>query len=156
MTYLNLTGITNLPSWLERKFQKALKRRDKARAILSGLQNIQNPHSSTPTNYTIEFFKEQWNAQRNFQTNHTEDEEERRMKLVLLYKKEAVLELLRNRLRGPEIFLATEEEVNNLLASILELSENLREELNELTGEQDMRGVMNGMFHMSYNWYGDL
>ncbi|WAQ84045.1 hypothetical protein PtA15_4A496 [Puccinia triticina] len=65
------------------------------------------------------------------------------MKLVLLYKKEAVLELLRNRLRGPEIFLATEEEVNNLLASILELSENLREELNELTGEQDMRGVMN-------------
>ncbi|WAQ85235.1 hypothetical protein PtA15_5A809 [Puccinia triticina] len=65
------------------------------------------------------------------------------MKLVLLYKKEAVLELLRNCLRGPEIFLATEEEVNDLLASILELSENLREELNELTGEQDMCGVMN-------------
>ncbi|WAR58037.1 hypothetical protein PtB15_5B268 [Puccinia triticina] len=52
-------------------------------------------------------------------------------------------EWLTNCLRGPEIFLATEEEVNDLLASILELSENLWEELNELTGEQDMRGVMN-------------
>ncbi|OAV96088.1 hypothetical protein PTTG_26459 [Puccinia triticina 1-1 BBBD Race 1] len=59
---------------------------------------------------------------------YVKDEEERRMK---------------NCLRGPEIFLATEEEVNDLLASILELSENLWEELNELTGEQDMRGVMN-------------
>jgi hypothetical protein len=54
-----------------------------------------NPHSTTTTNYTQDFFIQQWKAQREFQANHTEAEEERRIKLVSLYKQEAVVELLR-------------------------------------------------------------
>jgi hypothetical protein len=56
--------------------------------------------------------------------------------------------VIRKRLRGPEIFLATEEEVNDLLKDIAGHSDKLRKELDELTGEHNMGGVESGMCPM--------
>ncbi|KAI9613904.1 hypothetical protein H4Q26_009754 [Puccinia striiformis f. sp. tritici PST-130] len=103
---------------------------------------MRNPHKTTVVNYTPQFFKHQWSAQHQFQKEHTEAESDRRTKLVKYYKQEVVVELLSccllcygKHLQGPEIFLATEQEALDLLTSITEHSE-------ELTGEGDMRSVI--------------
>ncbi|KAA1077789.1 hypothetical protein PGT21_019911 [Puccinia graminis f. sp. tritici] len=146
LKYHNWKGKRELPAWLKRKFNAALKRRDEARLVLRGLQEIQNPYAASGVTYTKSFFEFQWQEQCAFQKQHTEVEQERRSKLVSLYKQEAVVELLRTRLRGPEIFLATEQQVLDLLASINEHSEQLRRQLDELTGEHGMQAVMNDLF----------
>ncbi|EFP79302.2 uncharacterized protein PGTG_05623 [Puccinia graminis f. sp. tritici CRL 75-36-700-3] len=143
LKYHNWKGKRDLPAWLKRKFNAALKRRDEARLVLRGLQEIQNPYAASGVTYTKSFFEFQWQEQCAFQKQHTEVEQERQSKLVSLYKQEAVVELLRTRLRGPEIFLATEQQVLDLLASINEHSEQLRRQLDELTGEHGMQAVMN-------------
>ncbi|EFP80000.2 uncharacterized protein PGTG_05225 [Puccinia graminis f. sp. tritici CRL 75-36-700-3] len=141
LEYHNYRGIKGLPTWLHRKFCAAIKRREEARLVLSGLLEMRNPHISSGGNYTRAFFKKQWKAQGVFQKEHTEAEADRQAKLVSMYKQEVVVELLRNRLQGPEIFLATEQEVIDLLSSISEHSEKLKKLREELTGEHRMNNV---------------
>ncbi|KAI9615405.1 hypothetical protein H4Q26_011343 [Puccinia striiformis f. sp. tritici PST-130] len=136
-------GKRDLPKWLKNKFTSAVKRRHEASGVLVGLSVMRNRHVATGANYTKSFFKDQWKAQRVFQKQHTEAEANRRGKLVAFYKQEVVVELLRKRLQGPEIFLSTEQEVLDLLASITGHSEALRRQLDELTGEPEMRSVVN-------------
>ncbi|KAH9455406.1 hypothetical protein Pst134EA_022874 [Puccinia striiformis f. sp. tritici] len=142
LKYHNWRGKRDLPKWLKKKFTSAVKRRLDARLVLEDLSQMRNPHESAVVNYTPQFFKRQWSAQRQFQKEHTEAEADRRTKLVKYYKQEVVVELLRKRLQGPEIFLSTEQELLDLLASITEHSEELRRQLDELTGEGDMRSVI--------------
>ncbi|KAH9462420.1 hypothetical protein Pst134EB_006313 [Puccinia striiformis f. sp. tritici] len=123
LEYHNLKGQQGLAAWLKRKFNTAVKRRDEAR--------------------WHKVFREQWEAQRKFHEDHTEAEEERRSKLVSYYQQEVVVELLRKRLQGPEIFLATEQEVLDLLDSITQHSAKLRRQLDELTREPDLQRVVN-------------
>ncbi|KNE89337.1 hypothetical protein PSTG_17202 [Puccinia striiformis f. sp. tritici PST-78] len=142
LKYHNWKGKRDLPKWLKHKFNSALKRRHEADSVLTGLLEMCNPHVVTGVAYTKPFFEEQWKAQRTFQKQHTDAEADRRSKLVGYYKQEVVVELLRSRLRGPEIFLATEQEVLDLFASITEHSALLRRQLDELTGERGMRSVV--------------
>ncbi|KAI7944673.1 hypothetical protein MJO28_010368 [Puccinia striiformis f. sp. tritici] len=143
LKYHNWKGKRDLPKWLKNKFTSAVKRRHEASGVLVGLSVMRNRHVATGANYTKSFFKDQWKAQRVFQKQHTEAEANRRGKLVAFYKQEVVVELLRKRLQGPEIFLSTEQEVLDLLASITGHSEALRRQLDELTGEPEMRSVVN-------------
>jgi hypothetical protein len=80
---------------LKRKFRSALNRRNDARSVLAGLYDTRNPHVTPAANYTNDFFIREWTAQRKFQAGHTEAEQERRAKLVKLYKQEAALENLK-------------------------------------------------------------
>ncbi|KAA1115642.1 hypothetical protein PGTUg99_018995 [Puccinia graminis f. sp. tritici] len=132
LKFHNHRGITRLAFWLRRKFGNAVTRRREARAELAGLLDTKNPHSEQGVNYTKGFFMRQWKNQCQFQKDHTEDEHDRRTKLVKLYKEEGVLELLRNRLMGPEVFLATEDQVEELLNNISEKTKELKKLAEEL------------------------
>ncbi|POV97835.1 hypothetical protein PSTT_14818 [Puccinia striiformis] len=95
LKYHNWRGKRDLPKWLKKKFTSAVKRRLDARLVLEDLSQMRNPHESAVVNYTPQFFKRQWSAQRQFQKEHTEAEADRRTKLVKYYKQEVVVELLR-------------------------------------------------------------
>ncbi|KAI7938829.1 hypothetical protein MJO28_014408 [Puccinia striiformis f. sp. tritici] len=129
----NEKGIKQLPSWLRKKFTKALKRRGQTQAILSNLLSQRNPHRSG-RNYSVRFFNKQWSKQRTFHADDTQNEHDRRQRLVEFYVREATLEHMRTRLRSPEIFLATVEEVDQLMNSIVAESARLSDQLVELTG----------------------
>ena len=53
--------------------------------------------------------------------------------------------VFRKRLQGPEVFLATDNQLTVLLNNIVTHTCELREQLTKLTGENNMRGVMNGL-----------
>ncbi|KAI9626558.1 hypothetical protein KEM48_010387 [Puccinia striiformis f. sp. tritici PST-130] len=92
-----------------------------------------NPHRSG-RNYSVRFFNKQWSKQRTFHADDTQNEHDRRQRLVEFYVREATLEHMRTRLRSPEIFLATVEEVDQLMNSIVAESARLSDQLVELTG----------------------
>ncbi|PLW19874.1 hypothetical protein PCANC_09273 [Puccinia coronata f. sp. avenae] len=73
-----------------------------------------------------------WQKQRSFQSAHTQEEDKREKKLVKLYKEEAVLNHLRSRLQGPELFLATEEDLQELLDRITEKNKQLKRDAESL------------------------
>ncbi|KAH9460739.1 hypothetical protein Pst134EB_008897 [Puccinia striiformis f. sp. tritici] len=129
----NEKGIKQLPFWLRKKFTKALNRRQETQAVLSGLLTQSNPHRNG-RNYSVRFFKKQWNNQRTFHADNTQNENDRRQRLVEFYVREATLAHMRTRLRNPEIFLATVEEVDELMNSIVAESARLSDQLVELTG----------------------
>jgi hypothetical protein len=54
--------------------------------------------------------------------------------------------VFRIRLLGPEVFLADDDQLTKLLDNITEHTHKLREQLDELTGEHNMRGVINGLY----------
>ncbi|WAQ82829.1 hypothetical protein PtA15_3A193 [Puccinia triticina] len=112
--------------WLCRKFGNAVKRRRETRSLLAALLGLPNPHKRNGRKYTEGYFLKQWRKQREFQTAHTQEEDDRTQELVQLYKDEAALEHLRKRLQGPEIFLATEEELRVLLDQIVDKTEQLK------------------------------
>ncbi|KAA1103498.1 hypothetical protein PGT21_019702 [Puccinia graminis f. sp. tritici] len=132
LKYHNFRGHNQLALWLKRKFTNAVNRRRDTRTILAGLLNLPNRHEHNRSSFTTKYFMRQWNNQREFQANHTEEENDRKARLVKLYKEEAVLELLRNRLMGPEVFLATEQQVSELLDTIAKKTESLKKEAEDL------------------------
>ncbi|EFP79113.2 uncharacterized protein PGTG_05434 [Puccinia graminis f. sp. tritici CRL 75-36-700-3] len=133
----NNRGIKQLPYWLRRKFHQAVKRQQETQSTLTTLLTKRNPHERLDQNFTIDFFKKQWKAQQQFHTEHTEAEMDRRNKLVALYKREATVEYMRERLQGPEIFLVTVAEVRELMDSIVAQSDSLASEIAELTGRME-------------------
>ncbi|KAA1132381.1 hypothetical protein PGTUg99_004211 [Puccinia graminis f. sp. tritici] len=132
LKYHNFRGNNQLALWLKRKFNNAVKRRQETRTILGGLLDQTNRHEHNGGVFTTNFFKRQWKDQRQFQADHTEEENDRKLRLVKLYKDEEVLDLLRNRLMGPEVFLATEQQVSELLDTIAKKTETLKKEAEEL------------------------
>ncbi|PLW42398.1 hypothetical protein PCASD_06367 [Puccinia coronata f. sp. avenae] len=125
------------------KFNSAILRHQDASAVLSGLAQKRNCHLTSGVNYEQSFFKQQWEAQRLFQKEHTEAEDGLRRKLVDLYKQEAALSSLRERLRGPEIFLATQDEQDELLDTIAEKLKELRKQVDEIASDGLMSSVAN-------------
>ncbi|KNZ47155.1 hypothetical protein VP01_663g7 [Puccinia sorghi] len=105
---------------------------------ISVLPQIRNPYSRTGGNYTCRFYEEKWNVQYSFQQQHTEAKEEQQNKLVGLYKQESAISQFRDCLWGPEIFLATEQEVIKLLDAITYQYKQLSTQLRELTGEEGL------------------
>jgi hypothetical protein len=53
----------------------------------------------------------------------------------------------RERLRGPEIFLATQDEQDELLDNIAEKLKELRKQVDEIASDGLMSSVANGMSH---------
>ncbi|OAV86558.1 hypothetical protein PTTG_03307 [Puccinia triticina 1-1 BBBD Race 1] len=137
LAHHNKRGIRQLSYWMRKKFNKAVQRRRETRQTLATLLSKRNPHSSSGRNYTKAFFMRQWSAQRSFQADHTDVEELRMKRMVAMYQRENVIELMRCRLRNPRLLWATESEVQDLLDSLEAESEKLRDEINELAGENE-------------------
>ncbi|KAA1137950.1 hypothetical protein PGTUg99_013733 [Puccinia graminis f. sp. tritici] len=125
--YINLRGL-QLPYWLQRKFCQAVRRRRENQNLLDQLLNKRNRHRQGGGNFTIGFFKRQWAAQREFQSNHTTEEDTRRSKLLSIYKREASINLMRTRLRNPRDLLEDPGEIQELMDSIVEEANLLRQE----------------------------
>ena len=77
------------------KFGNAVKQRMETHVELADLLNLRNPHSKEQCKYKIGFFMWQWKKQLRFQSSHTKEDNDKRLKLVKLYKDKAVLDLLR-------------------------------------------------------------
>ncbi|PLW28366.1 hypothetical protein PCANC_23999 [Puccinia coronata f. sp. avenae] len=97
-------------------------------AELSDLLNLTNPHLADGCKYKTWLFMRQWKKQRKFQSTHTQEDNDIQLKLVKLYKDEAILDLLRNRLIGPEVFLATDDQANELLDNISQKLDQLKKD----------------------------
>ncbi|PLW07437.1 hypothetical protein PCANC_27288 [Puccinia coronata f. sp. avenae] len=97
-------------------------------AELSDLLNLTNPHLADGCKYKTGLFMRQWKKQCKFQSTHTQEDNDIQLKLVKLYKDEAILDLLRNRLIGPEVFLATDDQANELLNNISQKLDQLKKD----------------------------
>ncbi|KAA1076872.1 hypothetical protein PGT21_022759 [Puccinia graminis f. sp. tritici] len=128
----NHRSIQQLPYWLQRKFCQAVRRRQENQNLLDQLLNKRNRHRQGGGNFTIGFFKRQWAAQREFQSNHTTEEDTRRSKLLSIYKREASINLMRTRLRNPRDLLEDPGEIQELMDSIVEEANLLRQEKEEM------------------------
>ncbi|KAA1077811.1 hypothetical protein PGT21_020704 [Puccinia graminis f. sp. tritici] len=128
----NHRSIQQLPYWLQRKFCQAVRRRRENQNLLDQLLNKRNRHRQGGGNFTIGFFKRQWAAQREFQSNHTTEEDTRRSKLLSIYKREASINLMRTRLRNPRDLLEDPGEIQELMDSIVEEANLLRQEKEEM------------------------
>ncbi|KAI9612859.1 hypothetical protein KEM48_003934 [Puccinia striiformis f. sp. tritici PST-130] len=118
-----------------RKFNMAVQRRRVTQSELKALLEQRNPHSRNGQNYSRVFFKQQWAAQRAFQADHTDAEEARMRKMVAIYERENVIDLVWAQLQNPRIFRATESEVRDLINAIEAESEALKEDITNLLGE---------------------
>ncbi|KAI7933315.1 hypothetical protein MJO28_017727 [Puccinia striiformis f. sp. tritici] len=117
LKYHNARSIQNLPTWLKRKFNNAIERRCDTMDALDALLRQANPFSPGQR-FTKDFFRRQWEDQRNFQSAHNDAEEDRRQKLVSIFKKEGALHVLRTRLSHAHHHLTSAEDVNDLLDNI--------------------------------------
>ncbi|PLW35325.1 hypothetical protein PCASD_18010 [Puccinia coronata f. sp. avenae] len=140
LAHHNRKSIRKLPVWLAKKFNSAILRHQDASAVLSGLAQKRNCHLTSGVNYEQSFFKQQWEAQRLFQKEHTEAEDGLRQKLVT---SDLSLSPSRERLRGPEIFLATQDEQDELLDTIAEKFKELRKQVDEIASNGLMSSVAN-------------
>ncbi|KNE96455.1 hypothetical protein PSTG_10287 [Puccinia striiformis f. sp. tritici PST-78] len=113
----------------------AVQRRRVTQSELKALLEQRNPHSRNGQNYSRVFFKQQWAAQRAFQADHTDAEEARMRKMVAIYERENVIDLVWAQLQNPRIFRATESEVRDLINAIEAESEALKEDITNLLGE---------------------
>jgi hypothetical protein len=87
--------LINAARWIKHKYKIAVKRGEGAKACLDGLTRLRNPFSLPQINYTSDFFKSQWEDQRNFQQNHSEAETEERERLAAYLDQQATLDALR-------------------------------------------------------------
>jgi len=117
--FLNRQGRMNLIVWLLRKFDHALNRRDTAKDELIQLTKLANPHMRHSVNYSVEFFRTQWEDQVRvgLESGDSEAQELQKKKLAEFFENEEVLESYRDRLisgNWPTTWVAAEQ----LLASI--------------------------------------
>ena len=61
---------------------KALGHRKEARKVLDQLVILSNPHVSPPSLYTYQFFRDQWKCQRNYESNQTQADVDKKKKLA--------------------------------------------------------------------------
>ncbi|EHS64309.1 uncharacterized protein PGTG_20921 [Puccinia graminis f. sp. tritici CRL 75-36-700-3] len=91
----NTRGIRQLSLWLSKKFKNAVKRRCETQDQLARLLSTPNPFNRSKANYTVSFFKKQWAHQKTFRSDHTDEEQERRNKLIKMYEHREALEVQR-------------------------------------------------------------
>ncbi|KAI9610489.1 hypothetical protein H4Q26_006631 [Puccinia striiformis f. sp. tritici PST-130] len=125
-------SIQTLPTWLKRKFNNAITCYFETKDALDALLRQANPFS--PGNrFAIDFFRRQWEDQRNFQSAHNDAEEDRRQKLVSIFNKEGALQVLRTRLSHVHQHLTSAEDVNDLLDKIETTAADLSRETEAYT-----------------------
>ncbi|KAI9618634.1 hypothetical protein KEM48_006613 [Puccinia striiformis f. sp. tritici PST-130] len=114
------------------KFNNAITCYFETKDALDALLRQANPFS--PGNrFAIDFFRRQWEDQRNFQSAHNDAEEDRRQKLVSIFNKEGALQVLRTRLSHVHQHLTSAEDVNDLLDKIETTAADLSRETEAYT-----------------------
>ncbi|WAQ92332.1 hypothetical protein PtA15_16A238 [Puccinia triticina] len=112
------------------KFKLASIRRREIRKELEKILLLDNPFKAG-RKYTVSYFRKQWNHQRTFRADHTDEEQERREKLVKIYEHRANLELLRERLTDPDLDLLSDAEVKKISDKIEKVSKKLNKDAAE-------------------------
>ncbi|OAV86035.1 hypothetical protein PTTG_30124 [Puccinia triticina 1-1 BBBD Race 1] len=127
----NRRGIRQLIKWLCKKFKLAANRRKEVQKELQNILSLDNPFKQPGQKYTISYFKEQWRHQKTFRADHTDEEQERRDKLIKIYEHQANIELLRERLTDPDLNLLSEKEVKKIFDKIDKVSKKLNKDAAE-------------------------
>ncbi|WAR59555.1 hypothetical protein PtB15_11B195 [Puccinia triticina] len=117
--------------WLCKKFKLAANRRKEVQKELQNILSLDNPFKQPGQKYTISYFKEQWRHQKTFRADHTDEEQERRDKLIKIYEHQANIELLRQRLMDPDLNLLSEKEVKKIFDKIDKVSKKLNKDAAE-------------------------
>ncbi|POW11628.1 hypothetical protein PSTT_05128 [Puccinia striiformis] len=104
----NERSIVQLAYWMRRKFTRALKRR------------------------------QEWEAQRQFSQEHATGEDDRRKRLVALYKRQETLDILRASLQDESIFLLSPDRARAVVAAIVDAATFIQTETVELTRSGDL------------------
>ncbi|OAV86597.1 hypothetical protein PTTG_29818 [Puccinia triticina 1-1 BBBD Race 1] len=131
------------------KFKLASIRRREIRKELEKILLLDNPFKAG-RKYTVSYFRKQWKHQRTFRADHTDEEQERRDKLVKIYEHRANLELLRQvfpqtpnsrltanqnqcreRLTDPDLDLLSDAEVKKISDKIEKVSRKLNKDAAE-------------------------
>ncbi|POV99957.1 hypothetical protein PSTT_13447 [Puccinia striiformis] len=110
-----------LASWLRKKFDQALVRRDKEMDVISRLVQVRNPNGDGQQGYTIEFFRLQWQDQVRVALDKDEDAIGQ-TNLAMFYENEEVLNEVRDQIRTgpwPSSLLA----LNDIITTIREREE---------------------------------
>ncbi|KNE89635.1 hypothetical protein PSTG_16899 [Puccinia striiformis f. sp. tritici PST-78] len=94
--FLNSEGRDSIILWLRNKYSAAKFRRRQDKATLAELLQQPNPFLNDGSNYTREFFMDQWKEQLEYLENVTNDEIAKRKKLTKLLGKELSLKKLRD------------------------------------------------------------
>ncbi|POW00265.1 hypothetical protein PSTT_13253 [Puccinia striiformis] len=114
-------SIINLVSWLRKKFDQALVRRDTEVDVISRLVQVCNPNGDGRQGYTVEFFRSQWQDQVRVALDKDEDAVGQ-SNLAMFYENEEVLNEIRGEICvGP--WPSSLMELNNILTTIKEREE---------------------------------
>ncbi|POW21569.1 hypothetical protein PSHT_02304 [Puccinia striiformis] len=117
--YRNQQSNIKLASWLRKKFEQALVRRDLEKTIISDLVQTPNPNTPGRSHYTVAFLRSQWEDQVRvaLEKNDTDDQQK---KMTEFLDNEEVLESYRARMargewpstlaKSNEMFQAIEEQ----------------------------------------------
>ncbi|KAI7952099.1 hypothetical protein MJO28_007783 [Puccinia striiformis f. sp. tritici] len=99
--YRNQQSNVKLAAWLRKKFEQALIRRDLEKTVISELVQTPNPNTPGQSNYTIAFFRSQWQDQVRvaLEKNDTDDQQK---KMNEFLDNEEVLESYRARMARGE------------------------------------------------------
>ncbi|KAH9466177.1 hypothetical protein Pst134EB_001240 [Puccinia striiformis f. sp. tritici] len=133
----NEKSIGKLPFWIRRKFKIAIKRRHEIKTTLNALLRKRNPHIDNGC-YTTVFFSSQWDSQRVFAQDHASGEEDRRKRLVALYKRQETLDILRASLEDESIFLLSPDRARRVVDAIVDATNFIQAETEELTRSGDL------------------
>ncbi|PLW16317.1 hypothetical protein PCASD_18708 [Puccinia coronata f. sp. avenae] len=98
----NSEGQASLILWLRKKYSAAKWRRRQAKETLMELLQQGNPFASDGSNYTRQFFRDQWEQEVHYLDHITDEENDRREKLTKLLEKEEALKKLRQVLETRE------------------------------------------------------
>ncbi|KAI9607012.1 hypothetical protein KEM48_001645 [Puccinia striiformis f. sp. tritici PST-130] len=126
-----------LAFWIRRKFKIAIKRRHEIKTTLNALLRKRNPHIDNGC-YTTVFFSSQWDSQRVFAQDHASGEEDRRKRLVALYKRQETLDILRASLEDESIFLLSPDRARRVVDAIVDATNFIQAETEELTRSGDL------------------
>ncbi|KAI9623481.1 hypothetical protein H4Q26_014654, partial [Puccinia striiformis f. sp. tritici PST-130] len=98
----NQQSTLKLAAWLRKKFEQALLRRDLEKAVISELVQTHNPNATGPVNYTIAFFRSQWEDQVRVALEKKNDTEDQQKMMTEFLDNEEVLESYRARMARGE------------------------------------------------------
>ncbi|WAQ81212.1 hypothetical protein PtA15_1A552 [Puccinia triticina] len=115
------------------KFKLASIRRREIRKELEKILLLDNPFKAG-RKYTVSYFRKQWNHQRTFRADHTDEEQERREKVT------AEQNQCRERLTDPDLDLLSDAEVKKISDKI----EKVSKKLNKDAGEAEALAMSNG------------
>ncbi|KAI7933026.1 hypothetical protein MJO28_017857 [Puccinia striiformis f. sp. tritici] len=114
----NKQSVVKLASWLRKKFDQALVRRDTEKDVISRLVQIRNPNGDGQQGYTVEFLRSQWQDQVQVAPDKDEDVIGQ-TNLATFYENEEVLNEYRDRVRSGS-WPSSLFELNDIISTITE------------------------------------